>query len=323
MSISLFFTHTLSLQDNDHPEEGDLPEGWEARVANDGTVFYINHNTRTTTWDHPRKNTRRTEELRTVTEATPTDSTPAFVVTPSTTEGTPTATVATPTADQELDTAFSFLSTLDLDAAAAAASAVATPTAAVTTPTATTTAKPVTEDELDIILSNLSTINLDATSTEATPTVSEATPTNTATEAATAATPPTIEELVFSGYEAWELDTVLSQLPSATTTKTTPTATVATPTAATNTTTVAPPTFIRELDNISSFLSDLGATGTSTVTLTTPTAAVATPTATVAMPTAATAAAVALQNHPELQRAVSCVALKFSYMNFLQWLYYT
>ena len=32
----------------------DLPEGWEARLAKDGRTFYIDHNTRTTTWEHPR-----------------------------------------------------------------------------------------------------------------------------------------------------------------------------------------------------------------------------------------------------------------------------
>ena len=33
----------------------ELPEGWESRTAKDGRTFYIDHNTRTATWDHPRK----------------------------------------------------------------------------------------------------------------------------------------------------------------------------------------------------------------------------------------------------------------------------
>ena len=30
-----------------------LPTGWEQAIAPNGRVFYINHNTRTTTWIHP------------------------------------------------------------------------------------------------------------------------------------------------------------------------------------------------------------------------------------------------------------------------------
>ena len=33
---------------------GDLPEGWEARKTKEGKTFYIDHNTQTTTWNHPR-----------------------------------------------------------------------------------------------------------------------------------------------------------------------------------------------------------------------------------------------------------------------------
>ena len=31
-----------------------LPDGWEERVHEDGRVFYIDHNTRTTQWEDPR-----------------------------------------------------------------------------------------------------------------------------------------------------------------------------------------------------------------------------------------------------------------------------
>ncbi|XP_076267242.1 E3 ubiquitin-protein ligase Nedd4 isoform X6 [Rhynchophorus ferrugineus] len=41
---------------NRKPEDdlGPLPEGWEERVHNDGRIFFIDHNTRTTQWDDPR-----------------------------------------------------------------------------------------------------------------------------------------------------------------------------------------------------------------------------------------------------------------------------
>ncbi|XP_075216382.1 E3 ubiquitin-protein ligase Nedd4 isoform X2 [Lycorma delicatula] len=35
-------------------ELGPLPEGWEERVHNDGRIFFIDHNTRTTQWEDPR-----------------------------------------------------------------------------------------------------------------------------------------------------------------------------------------------------------------------------------------------------------------------------
>ena len=34
--------------------DDDLPEGWEARKTKDGRTFYVDHNTHTTTWEHPR-----------------------------------------------------------------------------------------------------------------------------------------------------------------------------------------------------------------------------------------------------------------------------
>jgi E3 ubiquitin-protein ligase NEDD4 len=33
---------------------GPLPSGWEMRLNSIGRVFFVNHNTKTTTWDHPR-----------------------------------------------------------------------------------------------------------------------------------------------------------------------------------------------------------------------------------------------------------------------------
>ena len=35
-------------------DEDPLPEGWEARRGIDGRAYYVNHNTRTTTWEDPR-----------------------------------------------------------------------------------------------------------------------------------------------------------------------------------------------------------------------------------------------------------------------------
>ncbi|KAK9872347.1 hypothetical protein WA026_017806 [Henosepilachna vigintioctopunctata] len=41
---------------NKKPDDdlGPLPEGWEERVHNDGRIFFIDHNTRTTQWEDPR-----------------------------------------------------------------------------------------------------------------------------------------------------------------------------------------------------------------------------------------------------------------------------
>ena len=36
-------------------DEDPLPEGWEARRTKDGRAFYVDHNTRTTTWEDPRR----------------------------------------------------------------------------------------------------------------------------------------------------------------------------------------------------------------------------------------------------------------------------
>ena len=47
-------------------QDSDLPEGWESRKAADGRTYYVDHNTRTTTWDHPRitqEKAGRLEEL--------------------------------------------------------------------------------------------------------------------------------------------------------------------------------------------------------------------------------------------------------------------
>ena len=32
----------------------NLPIGWEKRLADNGKTYYVDHNTRTTTWEHPR-----------------------------------------------------------------------------------------------------------------------------------------------------------------------------------------------------------------------------------------------------------------------------
>lgn len=36
--------------------EDELPPAWEERVTNDGNVYYLNHQTKTTQWTHPRTN---------------------------------------------------------------------------------------------------------------------------------------------------------------------------------------------------------------------------------------------------------------------------
>jgi E3 ubiquitin-protein ligase NEDD4 len=35
------------------PANDDLPDGWERRFAPDGRPYYVDHRTRTTTWNHP------------------------------------------------------------------------------------------------------------------------------------------------------------------------------------------------------------------------------------------------------------------------------
>ncbi|KAL9701695.1 hypothetical protein quinque_005136 [Culex quinquefasciatus] len=39
---------------NLHANFGELPPGWEQAKTQDGRIYYINHNTRTTTWEDPR-----------------------------------------------------------------------------------------------------------------------------------------------------------------------------------------------------------------------------------------------------------------------------
>ena len=34
-------------------DDGSLPDGWDVAVDHEGRTYYIDHNTRTTTWDHP------------------------------------------------------------------------------------------------------------------------------------------------------------------------------------------------------------------------------------------------------------------------------
>ena len=49
MATKAFFNfYILPLQDS------DLPEGWESRKAKDGRTYYVDHNTHTTTWEHPK-----------------------------------------------------------------------------------------------------------------------------------------------------------------------------------------------------------------------------------------------------------------------------
>ncbi|CAJ0964046.1 unnamed protein product, partial [Mesorhabditis belari] len=39
---------------NGDDEDGSLPAGWDMQVASNGRIFYVDHNTKTTQWDHPR-----------------------------------------------------------------------------------------------------------------------------------------------------------------------------------------------------------------------------------------------------------------------------
>ena len=42
-----------SLRTVSRSQDPSLPEGWEQRQANDGRVYYVDHNTHSTSWDHP------------------------------------------------------------------------------------------------------------------------------------------------------------------------------------------------------------------------------------------------------------------------------
>lgn len=42
-------------------QHSSLPRGWEQRTTPAGRVYYINHNTRITTWNDPRDPVRNTE----------------------------------------------------------------------------------------------------------------------------------------------------------------------------------------------------------------------------------------------------------------------
>ena len=34
-------------------QDSSLPEGWEERRTGEGRAYYVDHNTQTTSWDHP------------------------------------------------------------------------------------------------------------------------------------------------------------------------------------------------------------------------------------------------------------------------------
>ncbi|KAL2670057.1 hypothetical protein Neosp_014938 [[Neocosmospora] mangrovei] len=47
-----YVNHNTETTTWEHPSP--LPDGWEARATPDGRVYYVNHNTKTTSWDDPR-----------------------------------------------------------------------------------------------------------------------------------------------------------------------------------------------------------------------------------------------------------------------------
>ncbi|KAF8548881.1 hypothetical protein OG21DRAFT_1515796 [Imleria badia] len=53
-SVNVATAGTGSLPDYVDHQFGPLPPGWETRLTGTGRVFFVNHNTRTTTWDDPR-----------------------------------------------------------------------------------------------------------------------------------------------------------------------------------------------------------------------------------------------------------------------------
>ncbi|EEU35879.1 uncharacterized protein NECHADRAFT_9974, partial [Fusarium vanettenii 77-13-4] len=46
-----FVNHNTETTTWEHPSP--LPDGWEARATSDGRAYYVNHNTKTTSWDDP------------------------------------------------------------------------------------------------------------------------------------------------------------------------------------------------------------------------------------------------------------------------------
>ncbi|CDS04104.1 Putative E3 ubiquitin-protein ligase [Lichtheimia ramosa] len=57
---------TSSSRNNTHEERNDLPPGWERRVDHLGRPYYVDHNTRTTTWKRP--SAQSAQEQQQVTE---------------------------------------------------------------------------------------------------------------------------------------------------------------------------------------------------------------------------------------------------------------
>ncbi|TRM60509.1 hypothetical protein BD626DRAFT_571583 [Schizophyllum amplum] len=47
-------TNTAATVTTPNPNLGPLPSGWEMRLTSTGRVYFVDHNTRTTTWDDPR-----------------------------------------------------------------------------------------------------------------------------------------------------------------------------------------------------------------------------------------------------------------------------
>jgi E3 ubiquitin-protein ligase NEDD4 len=45
---------TVSAGPSANPSLGALPSGWEMRLTSTGRIYFVDHNTRTTTWDDPR-----------------------------------------------------------------------------------------------------------------------------------------------------------------------------------------------------------------------------------------------------------------------------
>ena len=50
---------TTPAQKTPEPQLHSMPPGWESRLTDDGKVYFVNHNRRTTTWLDPRKSDAR------------------------------------------------------------------------------------------------------------------------------------------------------------------------------------------------------------------------------------------------------------------------
>ncbi|KAI9188211.1 hypothetical protein H9P43_002602 [Blastocladiella emersonii ATCC 22665] len=53
-TVRMYNSSSTTIQQQSVSQLGPLPSGWEMRLTNTGRVYFVDHNTKTTTWDDPR-----------------------------------------------------------------------------------------------------------------------------------------------------------------------------------------------------------------------------------------------------------------------------